>query len=89
MKNVVILNEMHHLFPEQVNILNESFPNWEKLLVPESGWNIQQMDKVHLQIQEMGEEVTLVFASPVPYLIKQTIISSLVIGLPETVLIIY
>ena len=89
MKNVVILNEMHHLFPKQVNILNESFPNWEKLLVPESGMQIQEMDKVHMQIQEMGEEVTLVFASPIPYLIKQTIISSLVIGLPETVLIIY
>ena len=89
MKTIVIINEAHNLFPKQVNILNGSFPNWEKLLVPESGWNIQQMDKVHMQIQEMGKEVTLIFASPVPYLVKQTIISSLVIGLPKTVLIIY
>jgi len=46
MKTIVIINEAHNLFPKQVNILNGSFPNWEKLLVPESGMQIQEPETV-------------------------------------------
>jgi hypothetical protein len=66
----VVLNEQHSLMEEQVSLLNEQFgENWEIVSVPSKGWTIdEQHQKVVKLVNNYGD---VVFASPVPYLMKE------------------
>jgi hypothetical protein len=75
-KAVVIINEQHSLFLEQKCILDREFDNWEFITVPAEGWTLDEMK--NLLYNEWAEEydipdmdVTFVFASPIPFLIRQ------------------
>lgn len=70
MKSVkVIMNEQHSLMKEQENILNEKFSdNWEIFPVPANGWTLEEMKKVY---EELKDGYTIIFASPIPYLIRE------------------
>jgi len=72
-KAVVVINEQHSLFPEQEEILNKEFISWEFVKVPAEGWTLKEMQ---LKAGEWNlkmftsEYYAVVFASPIPYLIK-------------------
>lgn len=69
MKAKVILNEQHSLLPEQEGILDKKFENgWEIVPVPASGWTLAEMDEIY---EEYKVDHTIVFASPIPYLIQK------------------
>lgn len=70
MKSVkVIINEQHSLMTEQVKILNEKFgEQWEIFPVPANGWTLEEMRKV---CEELQSGYTIIFASPIPYLIRE------------------
>lgn len=78
-KTILIINEQHSLFEEQEDILNEVYGDWEIIEVPKEGWSLSEQrevaDKIHnkLSSDEIGEETgnVVVFASPVPYLLKR------------------
>ncbi len=79
-KAIVVLNEQHTLLEEQESVLNETFEEWEIFPVPAEGWKAEQIlgkyaigpiaQEVlsHISKDERGDAV--VFASPVPLLIK-------------------
>lgn len=65
-KTIVIMNETHGLMDEQKSILDRKYSNYEILSVPANGWTLREM-------QEIGRGLvgnTVVFVSPIPYLIK-------------------
>ena len=62
----VILNEQHQLMQEQQEILNNRFGEWEIVSVHQNGWTLDEQKKI-------GEDLlgnTVVFASPIPFLMK-------------------
>ncbi len=70
-KAQVIINEQHHLLPEQTMLLNKEFGynHWELRLVPAEGWNKKEMLKIANSIIDINE---IVFVSPVPLLLAIT-----------------
>lgn len=66
-KVVVIINEQHKLLEEQEEILKNSFGRWETLLVPAKGWSLGEQES----ILDSLINKTIVFASPIPFLIKR------------------
>lgn len=83
-RTAVIINKQHSLFEEQKEILDERFPNWEFFFVPENGWNLEEMEMIEMELQKFQ---TIIFASPIPILIKRSTISALCVGMPETILV--
>jgi hypothetical protein len=70
-KNVyVFLNEHHELYDEQKQVLHRWFGDCLILHpIPFEGHTLQEMDKI---IERMLQKnATVIFASPVPYLIQQ------------------
>jgi len=68
-KVFVVKNEQHFLFEEQIKLLRDRFGNYEEYLVPADGWTLTQMQE-HIAFLSQNAD-TIVFASPVPYMIKQ------------------
>ena len=69
----VIINEQHGLFREQKDLLDERFrKEWEFVKIPAEGWSLEQQENFAYGLD--GE--TLVFASPVPYLLMRTAFAS-------------
>ena len=64
-KITVIINEQHSLLENQKQILDNKFKDYEFLKVPADGWNKAQMNEIMNTI--CG---TVVFVSPIPYMIK-------------------
>jgi len=64
-KVTIIINEQHSLLEEQEQILNKTYTTWEKLLVPASGWTIEEIKEVAIKL-----EGVVIFVSPIPVLIK-------------------
>ena len=63
----IIINEQHGLIEEQRQLLEEKFgSNIEMLLVPASGWTLEEMETVAKDLE--GE--TVVFVSPIPFLLS-------------------
>ena len=61
---VVIKNEQHKFFEEQVKFLDRLGPRTE-LLIPATGWSLEEIKKIFRGLrQDRGTKV--VFASPVP-----------------------
>ncbi|OXB94795.1 hypothetical protein [Parageobacillus galactosidasius] len=69
MKVFVIKNEQHSLFEEQIRLLHERFGYYKEYLVPADGWTLAQMQE-HIAFLSQNAD-TIVFASPIPYMIKQ------------------
>jgi hypothetical protein len=69
MKVFVVKNEQHSLFPEQIEILKEYFGSYEEFLVPADGWKLSEM-KGHVEYLANNADI-VVFASPVPYMLKE------------------
>jgi len=67
MKNIVIVNKAHKLFPEQEEILREKFGTYEFLYVPEEGWTLEAVQRIVESIDLWQDRV--IFISPVPYLL--------------------
>ena len=65
-KAIVIINEQHTMFPQQVELLNSTYDEWETLLVPAAGWSKEEQEEKSGEIQNHWRDI--VFASPVPYL---------------------
>ena len=68
---LLIINEQHSLFEEQEQILNKK-GSFETIEVPAVGWTLEEQRQVAQELMEMldNKHDTLVFASPVPYLLK-------------------
>ena len=67
MKVYVIINEQHSLFPQQREILDQKFPSWEFYKIPAEGLTLDEQRKI---VQELKGNM-IVFASPVPFLMKE------------------
>jgi hypothetical protein len=74
--NRVVINETHKLFPEQVELLDRLGP-WERLDVPASGWTLSEINEIAEGLWERycEKRFLVVFASPVPALIKQLLVN--------------
>ena len=71
-KAIVIINETHSLFPEQKHILKERFDDVGFVTVPAEGWSLETMRDVANALQSRAAEgATIVFASPIPFLLKE------------------
>jgi uncharacterized protein YrzB (UPF0473 family) len=76
---IIIINERHNLLPKQKEILEQDYKNFEVLKVPAGGWNLQEQKEVASRLYKqvatnlLGEETgnTIVFVSPVPFLMKE------------------
>src|SRR5690625_2668417 len=69
-KILVIINEQHELLEEQKTILNKEYgTSWEIFNVPAEGWTLPQMNDYILP--HLLKADTIVFASPIPYLIMK------------------
>lgn len=84
MRAIVIMSEQHQLWYEQKILLNKRFHklvpgdelwtdevtrDWEILSVPADGWTLKEQKDIVEQL--MQEDATIVFASPIPYLLKE------------------
>ena len=77
---VIIINEQHTLLQVQEELLNKRFDSWDVLLVPASGWDLEtQKDKcrymennyIKANHEEYQQGWSIVFVSPLPYMIKR------------------
>lgn len=68
MKSIVIINEQHTLLPEQKQILDANYPNWEYYKVPNDGWKLKTIREKSLALASTSEVV--IFVSPIPAMIK-------------------
>jgi len=71
LKNIiVIINESHKLLKIQNRKLDEKFgrKNWNIFPVPSKGWTIKEQ-KILVEQWENEPEKTIIFISPVPYLL--------------------
>ena len=74
----VVLNEQHTLLPQQEALLNENYAYWKVFVVPATGWTLLEMMDIEDELLEearhllnsSGDEMSVVFASPVPALLK-------------------
>jgi len=67
---LLIINEQHSLFKEQKEML-ENY-DYETIKVPSIGWTLDEQKQVVQDLMEVmnTKHHVLVFASPVPYLLK-------------------
>lgn len=65
MTTTIIINEQHKLLPAKETLLKEKFQSWETILVPSEGWDKDQQETV---VKELSG--TVIFISPIPYMIK-------------------
>ena len=70
MNPLVIINEQHTLLDVQNEILLNRFgvDGWNTLPVPAKGWTQEEMDAI--MASDIFKTKTVVFVSPIPYLIK-------------------
>ena len=86
-KALVVLNEQHSLLPDQKRKLDRTFGGgWEIFPVPAEGWTRDQMEvEIHLRLEEFRGVV--VFASPIPLLIKLCTLSMALLDIPWGVML--
>ena len=69
-RTLVIINEQHKLLDQQRIVLDKKFPNWELLKVPSTGWTLEEMKGVVMDIVEDSSVEAVVCVSPIPYIIR-------------------
>ena len=67
--NYLIINEQHSLFEQQENIL-KNFDEVETIKVPAAGWTLEQLKNFEVD-NKLQSRDTVIFASPIPFLIKE------------------
>ena len=67
--NYLIINEQHQLMPEQVEILAQQIGEYHTLKIPASGLTRSQLESFTIDNGILYND-TIIFASPIPYLIK-------------------
>lgn len=68
----VVMNEQHKLFPEQEKQLNEYFTaEWKILPIPKEGLKLVEIVGLLDKIKRNNPDTILVFASPIPAMMKQ------------------
>ena len=75
----VFLNEQHSLLPEQERILEQEFDEFEISSIPAQGWTLDEMREVvdHVISDVVKQKYeSVVFASPVPFLVKELAVYS-------------
>ena len=77
MQPLVIINEQHTLLDVQNEILLNRFgvDGWNTLPVPAKGWSKEEMDAV--MTSPVFKTKTVVFVSPIPYMIKMLTAASM------------
>ena len=68
-KIILIINEQHTLFPEQEALMTK-LGDYKTIKSPSTGWTKEDMDKFTKEYG-IGYRDTIVFASPIPYLLKK------------------
>ena len=73
---LVVMNETHSLLPEQKEILEREYEEYQILPVPAEGWTLEEMDsKVDeistMELQEGKLYLDIVFVSPIPYMMRE------------------
>ena len=63
----VVINKQHILLSEQLKVLLGLQEKIEFLYVPENGWNRKEM----IEIMKGMEEETIIFVSPIPFMLSQ------------------
>lgn len=71
-KAIVVINGQHSLIENQVSILNEQFDSFDIFRVPENGWTLNQQRAILSDMREWYFDV-LVFASPLPAMLKEAV----------------
>lgn len=64
MKTTIIINEQHTLLEEQKTILEEKFGTWTTILVPATGWVLEEREIICDTLRG-----NVVFVSPIPGMI--------------------
>jgi hypothetical protein len=64
----VIINEQHSLFQEQIELLN-ALGTLKPIIIPSEGIKKEQMESFEAD-NKLVEDDEIVFASPIPYLLK-------------------
>jgi len=80
----VFLNEQHSLMEEQSKLLDEEFDSWTIVSVPAHGLSLAEQKEIAQKVGNKvgaidyseGIDVTFVFASPVPFLLKEMSVNS-------------
>jgi len=67
--NYLIINEQHSLFEQQENIL-KNFDEVEIIKVPAAGWTLEKLKNFEVD-NKLQSRDTVIFASPIPFLIKE------------------
>ena len=82
MKALVVINEQHSLMPDQVRVLQETFESFVRVNVPAEGWTLVQMQENAEVLVEAVQTayyenaaIAVVFASPIPALMKSIMCS--------------
>jgi hypothetical protein len=80
---IVFLNEQHSLMSEQEKLLNEEFDSFSIVKIPATGLSLEQQKEVVFEAGkiekidlERNVDITFVFASPVPFLLKELSVES-------------
>ena len=70
---LVVMNETHSLLPEQEEILEKEYEEFNILPVPSQGWDtdeiLDQINQLHDKACE--EKLDIVFVSPIPLMIRE------------------
>ena len=67
--NYLIINEQHNLFLQQENIL-KNFGEVKIVKVPAAGWTLEKLKNFEVD-NKLQSRDTVIFASPIPFLIKE------------------
>jgi hypothetical protein len=72
MKSIVVINESHQLFPEQMRLLQERYDKIEYLKVPSEGWDRNKIESVTYDLIQNSKGFTqdIVVVSPIPLMLR-------------------
>ena len=68
-KCVVVLNQQHTLFPQQMDLLNDKYSTIDYLRVPATGWTLAQINDVCDSL--LMADADVIMASPIPALLMK------------------
>lgn len=80
---IVFINEQHSLMDEQEKLLNEEFDSFSIVKIPATGLSLEEQKEIVVEAGKISNidverniDITFVFASPVPFLLKELSVES-------------
>ena len=64
-KCIVVLNQQHALFDQQMDLLDDKYSNVDYLRVPAAGWTLSQINDVCDDLLKT-DDADIIMASPIP-----------------------